>query len=96
VSTLERVGDDLWIAQGPPVFFLGFRYPTRMAVVRLPDRGLWLWSPVALEPNALHHLALADWKKSWPELRLWAPPGLVKKRADLRFEGKLGDEAPAE
>jgi len=30
------------------VSFLGFAYPTRMAVVRLADGGLWLWSPVAL------------------------------------------------
>ena len=114
MSTLERVGEDLWIADGPPVFFFTFRFPTRMVVARLADGGLWLWSPIALddrlrddiaklgeprfavEPNALHHLPLADWVKAWPELRLWAPPGLAKKRTDLSFEGKLGDEAPAE
>lgn len=27
---------------------LGFRYPTRMVVIRLNTGGLWLWSPVAL------------------------------------------------
>lgn len=50
----------------------------------------------AVEPNSLHHLALADWVKAWPGLRLWAPPGLAKKRRDLRFEAELGDEAPPE
>ena len=45
---LYPFGDDLWITDGPPVDVVGFRYPTRMAVVRLPDGGLWLWSPVGL------------------------------------------------
>ena len=26
---------------------IGFRYPTRMAIIRLADRGLFIWSPVA-------------------------------------------------
>ncbi len=30
------------------VTVLGFRYPTRMAVIRLADGGLFVWSPVAL------------------------------------------------
>jgi hypothetical protein len=114
VSTLDRIGDDLWIADGPPVFFFSFRFPTRMVVARLPDGGLWLWSPIALddrlrddiaklgepryavEPNSLHHLPLADWVTAFPKLRLWSPPGLAKKRKDLTFDGKLGDESPPE
>ena len=43
---LERLGTDLWVADGGIVSFFGFAYPTRMAVVRLEDDGLWLWSPV--------------------------------------------------
>lgn len=27
---------------------LGFRYPTRMVVIRLARGGLWVWSPIAL------------------------------------------------
>jgi len=50
----------------------------------------------AVEPNSLHHLALSQWMKAWPSLRLWAPPGLAKKRRDLPFAGELGDEAPPE
>jgi hypothetical protein len=43
---LEPLGPDLWFADGGIVSFNGFDYPTRMAVVRLADGGLWLWSPV--------------------------------------------------
>ncbi|HUC19301.1 MAG TPA: DUF4336 domain-containing protein [Acetobacteraceae bacterium] len=31
-------------------FFGGFRYPTRMAVIRLSDGCLFVWSPIALSP----------------------------------------------
>ena len=43
-------GPDLWLFDGPAVTgAAGFRFPTRMAVVRLPaGNGLWVWSPVAL------------------------------------------------
>jgi hypothetical protein len=50
----------------------------------------------AVEPNKLHHLALAQWIAAWPSLRCWAPPGLAEKRRDLRFDGDLTDEEPAE
>ncbi len=45
---LEAFGDDIWIAAGPHVTSAGFHYPTRMAVIRLADGGLFVWSPVAL------------------------------------------------
>ena len=45
---LEPLGPDLWVADGGTVSFNGFDYPTRMAVVRLADGSLWLWSPVEL------------------------------------------------
>ncbi len=43
---LEALGPDFWFADGGVVSFNGFDYPTRMAIVRLADGGLWLWSPV--------------------------------------------------
>lgn len=47
--SLTRVGDGLWLADGPPITaMMGFRYPTRMAVARLAGGDLWVWSPVAL------------------------------------------------
>lgn len=43
-------GPEIWLFDGPPVYGpAGFHFPTRMAVVRLPEgHGLWIWSPVAL------------------------------------------------
>ncbi len=49
-----------------------------------------------VEPNKLHHLALTRWAAAWPSLRIYAPPGLAKKRKDLSFTGELGDDAPPE
>jgi hypothetical protein len=50
----------------------------------------------AVEPNKLHHLALGAWVAAWPELRLYAPPGLAEKRRDLKFVGALSNAAPPE
>lgn len=46
-----------------------------------------------VSPNKLHHLFLGQWAERWPEARLLAPPGLARKRRDLRFDGELGDSA---
>lgn len=48
---LQELGPDLWIADGGVVSFFGFDYPTRMAVIRLEDGGLWLWSPIEIDPE---------------------------------------------
>ncbi len=45
---LNEIERDIWIADGPTVSFFGFPYPTRMIVVRLADRSLWVCSPIAL------------------------------------------------
>jgi len=45
---LSPFGPGIWIADGAEAEVLGFAYPTRMAVVRLADGGVLLWSPVAL------------------------------------------------
>lgn len=45
---LEPVDTDIWLAEGPMVDFYGFPYPTRSVIVRLPDKSLWVWSPIAL------------------------------------------------
>lgn len=103
-------GQDLYLADGPPVSFFGFPYPTRMAVARLSTGEAWVWSPITLtgelaeaveavgpvghivSPNKLHHLALAEWRHRWPNARLYAPPGLARKKRQLRFDADLGDE----
>lgn len=106
---LEAFGPSLYLAEGPTVSFFGFPYPTRMALARLSDASVWVWSPVALtaelaseveaigpvrhivSPNKLHHLFLREWAGRWPDARLHAPPGLARKKPELRFDAELGD-----
>jgi hypothetical protein len=45
---LKRFGDEIWISDGVMVKVAGFRYPTRMAVIRLSNRDLFVWSPIAI------------------------------------------------
>lgn len=46
--SLISFADSIWIADGSDTVVLGFRYPTRCAVIRLPDGGLLVWSPITL------------------------------------------------
>lgn len=48
---LPRFGPSIWISDGPEAVVAGFRYPTRMAVIRLSGGTLFIWSPVALTPR---------------------------------------------
>lgn len=46
---LHSFGPDLHYAEGPVITAAGgFRFPTRMAVLRLDGGGLWIWSPIPL------------------------------------------------
>ncbi len=42
-------------------------------------------------PNKLHHLFLREWAVAYPDARLYAPPGLRRKRPDLPFSADLCD-----
>ena len=55
-GSLEQLGPELWVADGGIVSFFGFDYPTRMAVVRLDDGGLWVWSPIEPSAALIDHL----------------------------------------
>ena len=44
-----------------------------------------------VSPNKLHHLFLGEWKSAYPEARLYASPGLRRRRKDLVFDDELGD-----
>jgi len=106
---LQEFANAIYVADGPAVPFYGFPYPTRMAVIRLGDGALWVWSPVALtaelteavdalgpvrhivSPNKIHHLFMTEWHERWPEARLYASPGLSRKRPDLDFAATVGD-----
>jgi hypothetical protein len=49
-----------------------------------------------VSPNKIHHLFLAEWADRWPDARVYAPPGLAKRKSELRFDAELGDEPDAE
>lgn len=48
MPSLHPFGPNIWTADGAAVSVAGFHYPTRMALVRLEDGGLFVWSPIAL------------------------------------------------
>lgn len=51
VSALQPFGPEIWLSDGCETEVIGFRYPTRMAVIRLAGGGLLIWSPVALSQS---------------------------------------------
>lgn len=54
-------GTDIWTVDGPEVAYslcgLTIPCPTRMTIIRLPDGGLWLHSPVACSPDLVAAVA---------------------------------------
>ena len=56
-ATLQQLGENFWIAEGPIVDFYSFPYPTRMALARLAGGALWIWSPIALTDSLRAELA---------------------------------------
>ncbi len=99
MPVLEQFGDEIWIAGGPTVVSAGFRYPTRMVVIRLDDGGLFVWSPVALSPelraavDALGkvHFLVTPTKMHHLSLTMWrnAYPGAVLYAAPGSRERRL-------
>lgn len=45
-----------------------------------------------VSPNKIHHLFLAEWAQRWPDARVYAPPGLAKRKPELHFDAELGDQ----
>ena len=48
-----------------------------------------------VSPNKIHHLFLGEWKRAYPVAKLYAAPGLAKRRRDLAFEEELSDTPQA-
>lgn len=44
-----------------------------------------------VSPNKFHHLYLGEWVQAWPDAKLYASPGLARRRRDLSFDAELGD-----
>ncbi len=71
-ALLRAFGPEIWICEGPIVPFLpGAPYPTRMAVIRLTDGGLFVWSPIALSS------ALCDEVDALGPVRYLVSPNLL-------------------
>ena len=52
MSRLLQIGPSIFLTEGGTInAALGFHYPTRMAVIQLPNQDLVIWSPIALEPT---------------------------------------------
>ena len=47
--------------------------------------------PLPRLAQLLHNLFLGEWKSAYPDARLFAPPGLRRRRKDLAFDADSGD-----
>lgn len=55
---MQQLAENIWIVEGPSVPFLGLPYSTRMTIIRLDNRKLWIHSPIALNDKLLAKIAL--------------------------------------
>ncbi len=46
-------------------------------------------------PSKMHHLFAGAYPKAYPDAQLFGAPGLARKRPDLSFAGRLGDQPDA-
>jgi len=53
LNTLKRLGETIWIADGPTIPFYSMPFPTRMTVIRLHHGMLWLHSPIAPDESLI-------------------------------------------
>ncbi len=42
-----------------------------------------------IAPNLLHHLFLPEWQAAYPDAKTYGTAGVIKKRADIRFDAEL-------
>lgn len=42
-------------------------------------------------PNKIHNQGLASFAEAYPKALIWASPGMVERRSDIRFAGTLDD-----
>jgi hypothetical protein len=110
MTPLTSFAEGVWIDTAP-VRIIGMRLTATMAVLRLGDGGLLLYSPIAMSPerraavealgpvahlyapNLYHHLRIGEWASAFPTARVHAPPGLARKRPDLRIDRIHGTTA---
>ena len=44
-----------------------------------------------VSPTNIHHVFMEEWQKAYPKAKIYASPGLEKKRPDLKFTATLTD-----
>jgi hypothetical protein len=78
--TVLRLGDGSLLLYSPVQMTA-----ERRAAVEALGRVAHLYAP-----NLFHHRWIGDWAAAFPSARLHAPPGLAKKRRDLRIDRTHG------
>ncbi|MCI0569436.1 MAG: DUF4336 domain-containing protein [Myxococcaceae bacterium] len=83
--TVLRLGDGDLLLHSP------------VAMTPARKRAVDALGPVAhlYSPNTYHHLKMGEWAAAYPDARTHAPPGLVKKRPDLRIDRVHGSAPEA-
>jgi len=79
MTVVRLTGGDLWVCS--PIRL------DRDLIAAVEARG-----PVRyiVSPNKLHHLCVGEWAQQWPHAKLYASPGLARRRPDLTFHAELG------
>lgn len=85
-AAVIRLSDDRLLVWSPVALS-----PALRAAIDALGAVCWL-----VPPNSLHHLWLAAWQEAYPAARLYAPPGLRRKRGDITFHADLGEQPDAE
>lgn len=80
--TVLRLAGDALLVHSPVALS-----PELQAEVDALGRVAHLYSP-----NTFHHLRLGDWAAVYPRAKVHAPPGLVKKRPDVRITRLHGSQ----
>lgn len=112
MQIMKSFGSNIWIVETPLKFFgleigakmtiiklkdgsLFLHSPVKLTK-KLQKELEALGNPkYIVSPNKLHHLFMGDYL-CFPKTKLYASPGLCKKRKDLKFEKELGDSSEKE
>jgi hypothetical protein len=92
VVELTAFADGVWLTHAP-VRMLGMRLTSLLVhspIAPTPElrAAVDALGTVAhvYAPNLFHHLRVGEWSAAYPQVRVHAPPGLAKKRPDLRID----------